>query len=287
MRDLSQNLFHSFIFVIWSLLIFIPLQSQPIFSSLNVRVIEVAPSTCYGVSDGIAEIIIEGDKRPLTIQWDSQPESNALRMEGLAPGKHFVRLRDHVGNLFLDSVVVGSQSFIEVKATVISDESLPGAEDGAAMIEVLEAEGNLTFFWEGHSHESGSILSGIGAGMYTVTARDERGCETTEAVTLVQMGSAASDSTGLLDLLQGFAPLEEFSLSPNPSSGKVQLILSEELQQEPASIEVFDISGRQVYTNQSVYGGEAQLDFSHMRTGLYSVVLTYRSGQVTKKLLLN
>ena len=287
MRDLSQNLFHSFIFVIWSLLIIIPLQSQPVFSSLNVRVVEVSPSTCYGVSDGIAEIIIDGDYPPLSVRWDTQPKSNSLRMEGLAAGKHFVYLKDRSGNTFIDSVVVGSQSSIQVQTLVISDESLPGAKDGTAKIEVLESEGDLTFFWEGYPNEKGAVLSGIGAGMYTVTARDERGCETTEAVTLVQMESAEPDYTGLFDLIQGFAPSEEFSLSPNPSSGKVQLILSEELKREPASIKVFDISGRQVYASQHIYGGEAQLDFSHMRTGLYSVVLEYRAGQVTKKLLLN
>ena len=285
MRDLSQNLFHSFIFAIWSLLIIIPLQSQPIFSSLNVRVIEVSPSTCYGVSDGIAEIHIDGDHTPLTIQWDSQPVSNSLRMEGLAPGKHFVYLQDRSGNTFIDSVVVGARSSMQAKAIVVSDESLPGAADGAAMLDVSASEGDLTFFWEGYPHESGAVITGISAGMYTVTARDERGCEVTDAVSIVQKGSA--DSTGLFDLLQGFTAIEKFSLSPNPSSGKVQLILSEELQREPASIKVFDISGRQVYASQNVYGGGAQLDFSHMRTGLYSVVLEYKAGQVTKKLLLN
>ena len=284
MRDVSQNLFHFSVFSVWSLLIFFPLHSQPVSSSFTFHVTEISPATCYGVSDGVAEIVVTSPEKLAAIEWDFTPGPNTLRVETLSPGKHWVSLTDLKGRTYLDSIVIGASYDIQAEALVISDESLPGAKDGIAKIQVKEAQGDLSFHWDAYPGETNSILSNLEAGMYTVTVRDGRGCEATHAVSIVQMADAGADPWGIQWPENS---LSDVVLFPNPSSGKVQIVLPKDAQ-EPTSIKVFDLSGKEVYDGASTaLGPVTSLDFSHMSTGMYSVVLEYENAQVTRKLLLN
>ena len=284
MRDLSQNLFQFSVFSVWSLLIFFPLHSQPISSPFSFHVVEISPATCYGLSDGVAEIYVESPEMLAAIEWDFNPGPNSLRIETLSPGKHWVSLTDRKGRTYLDSVVIGASYDIQAEALVISDETLPGAKDGMAKIHVQKAQGEVSFHWDASPSETNSILSNLEAGMYTVTVRDERGCEATHAVSIVQMAETGEDPLGLL---WPESSLSDVVLFPNPSSGKFQIFLPA-TSPEPTSIKVFDLSGKEVYAGASTeISPVTSLDFSHMSTGMYSVVLEYENMQVTRKLLLN
>lgn len=66
----------------------------------------------------------------------------------------------------------------------------------------------------------------------------------------------------------------QLALSPNPTTGRVQLTLRAEL---PATIEVFDLAGRRILQTEAA--GSAQLDLSGEAPGVY-IVRVSAAGQV-------
>ena len=77
----------------------------------------------------------------------------------------------------------------------------------------------------------------------------------------------------------------DFELFPNPTEGKVNLVLGENLQ-EKAVVEVFNLLGETVLYQEASHlsqGETISLDLSNMVSGLYIIKLSTENGSCTKK----
>ena len=77
----------------------------------------------------------------------------------------------------------------------------------------------------------------------------------------------------------------DFSLFPNPTDGKINLVLSESLQGK-ATIEVFNLLGERMLVKQAYLlrqGDTISIDLSKMVSGLYIIRLSTENGSCSKK----
>ena len=77
----------------------------------------------------------------------------------------------------------------------------------------------------------------------------------------------------------------DFDLFPNPTDGKINLVLGESLQGK-AAIEVYNLLGERML-NKSIgrvlKGETLSLDLSHLVSGLYIIKLNTENGSYSKK----
>ena len=109
---------------------------------------------------------------------------------------------------------------------------------------------------------------------FTVTATKRNRLRFSQDVTLVSSGYGTNEGHFV-----------DFNLFPNPTDGKINLVLSEGLQGK-ATVEVYNLLGERMM-NKSIghtLKGEAlSLDLSHLVSGLYIIKLSTENGSCSKK----
>ena len=135
--------------------------------------------------------------------------------------------------------------------------------EGSATISPIAGTGPYTFEWSTNETQTGDVgkLEDIGAGAYYVYITDANGCMDTlnfEVGTLV-----ASDE------IYG---VEEISLYPNPTSGRVNLDIELTTMMD-VQAKVMDLSGRTVFQSErsNVLSLQEQFDLSSQPAGLYII----------------
>ena len=158
-----------------------------------------------------------------------------------------------------DSVEVMAAS-IPMLSTVVENETIPNANDGAIDLDIDHNSSTLIFLWSnGATTEN---LTGLSAGTYTVTVTDEAtGCT---AVANATVGIASGTGEA------GY--FEQFLLSPNPSKGSAMLALKLH-KSATFKVEIQDMSGRLVWESPSYDTDAIQLpiDLKNRPAGLYNV----------------
>ncbi|HSK13310.1 MAG TPA: M12 family metallo-peptidase, partial [Phnomibacter sp.] len=147
--------------------------------------------TCPGGNNGSATAQPAGGTPPYTYLWSNG--ATTATINGLTPGTYSVTVKDNSsgGCPVSGSITVTAPSAWNVTQT-ITQESLPGAGNGAINITVSGATAPYTYQWtNGSTNED---LVNIAAGSYSVTIRDSRGCTTSRNFT-VGTGSCGQQIT--------------------------------------------------------------------------------------------
>jgi len=75
-----------------------------------------------------------------------------------------------------------------------------------------------------------------------------------------------------------------FSIYPNPAKETVELVCSENL--ENAEISITDLSGKTVYSEETVSGVNIKLNVAHLENGLYIINVTNTNVSTSKRLII-
>ncbi|MDX2285834.1 MAG: gliding motility-associated C-terminal domain-containing protein [Bacteroidia bacterium] len=142
---------------------------------LRVAAKEAQADYC-GLSNGSARVLFEGGTLPYRYAWSTSPIQTSLDATGLPAAAYQVTVRDALNCTLTEQVVVPSEPGFTLSASA-TDETCFGAADGTAAALAAGGPGGWTYTWDNGS--SGSSLSGLQGGLYTVTATDSRGCTRT------------------------------------------------------------------------------------------------------------
>ncbi len=116
---------------------------------------------------------------PFEYNWEGFEEHSLPLRENLSTGKYFVQITDGYGCSHLDSATVENHEF-EVNVETIDAVCNTGGE---IMLHPVNGNEPFSFEWE-HSEESGSHLTGLPSGVYSVLVTDSAGCSANLEVTL-------------------------------------------------------------------------------------------------------
>ncbi|MFK7810577.1 MAG: T9SS type A sorting domain-containing protein [Saprospiraceae bacterium] len=163
----------------------------------------------------------------------------------------------------------------DVNSTVMN-ESQPGLDDGSIDLTVSGGIGNYTYAWG--NGESSSSISNLAPDTYEVTITDEYGCTATEVFTITAGAVGTNDITGL----------SEFSVSPNPTNGMINISVITEYGME-GSLNIYDIRGKLIQSIQTgtIINEQYSVDLTNSPAGIYVAKLLLEDQVATERIIKN
>ncbi len=141
--------------------------------------------TCNGAANGSATLSVSGGTSPYTYLWSNF--ASTQNVTNVSGGQYFVIITDANGCIKRDSIVIAEPTGVTLSG-VVTNVSCNGAADGAIDITATGGTPTFTFLWS--NGDNTEDLSGLAAGVYTVTLTDGNGCIKTLSFIIAQPAQA-------------------------------------------------------------------------------------------------
>jgi len=184
--------------------------------------------SCNGSSDGQAiASVLSGGASPYTYAWSGGQPNNAVA-SNLSAGNITVTITDGLGCTATATDLVTGPPNLSLTISTVNDSCFNG-NLGSATANVSGGNPPYTFYWSNISSAQTNL--GLGAGTYTVTVTDDKGCTTTGSTTINQPAAinynataqnvnCFGNSTGSITVnISGGTPGYTYTWSPNVLSG--------------------------------------------------------------------
>ncbi len=160
-----------------------------------VNAITSSPTSCFGGIDGSATVTTSGGIAPYLYQWDNGELTSTANL--LSGGNHQVTVFDSNGCFVVESVVISSPTVLVPNSFTLNSVSCFGGSDGSA--EVLATGGTppYSYTWNTVPAQSGSLATGLTAGVYEVVISDANSC-TTNPISITITGPTAPISIDVI-----------------------------------------------------------------------------------------
>ncbi|MCB0553151.1 MAG: SprB repeat-containing protein, partial [Phaeodactylibacter sp.] len=168
-----------------------------------------------------------------------------------------------------DSTVVTTVLFAPIEPNLEVQPASIGANNGSASVSPTGGQAPYTIQWSNGS--TGTPISGLAPGAYSVRVSDATGCSVTLDFEIEQVSN-----------LREIPSLEYFNLFPNPASQHVYLEWQFSLWEEGVLI-VQDFLGREVH--RETFRGKAhhtEIGIEQLPAGVYQARLIVNKGEVAK-----
>jgi gliding motility-associated-like protein len=135
--------------------------------------------SCYGNADGALDIAVTGGVSPYTFVWSNGATTEDVT--GLAAGTYDVTVTDAAGCTGTGSFTIAEPNELTIEATA-DNVSCDGGANGAA--DLLVGGGTLPYSFSWSNGSTIEDLTGLTAGVYSVTVTDANGCTIAATVTV-------------------------------------------------------------------------------------------------------
>lgn len=146
--------------------------------SLDAQIAEVYGTECFGLGEGAIELMVSGGYGSISFSWSNGV--NTQNNYGIEAGLYDVTVTEGQGkeDIIEGIYVSGPESPIEITNANIEDVNCFGETNGAIDIDVTGGNSNFTYTWS--NGESGSTITNLPGGLYTVTVLDANNCDLTQ-----------------------------------------------------------------------------------------------------------
>ena len=155
-------------------------------------VIAFAPTsanvTCFGLKNGTINSNVSGGTPPYSYLWNDG--ASIQNRTGLAPGSYSVTVTDANNCSKTSGIVTITQPSAALSVSVTSQTNVlcNGAQTGAVTVSATGGTSTYSYAWTGPGAftATGSVLTNLAAGTYTVTVTDAHNCTASLPVTITQ-----------------------------------------------------------------------------------------------------
>lgn len=227
--------------------------------SLLAATIDYTDVTCNGALNGGIVVNTTGGVQPYSYTWGPSNSVNSTGvLSNLSGGAYTVTVTDDNGCTWTGSTTIFEPTPLTMNTLTLSSYngygiSCPGGTNGYVSVEGVGGNGNYTYNWNNGS--TSAALNNLGAGNYTVTISDSKGCTITHSYTLsAPLFMATSTQATMVSCNGG-------------SNGAVNLNV---------------LGGVSPY-NFAWSSGQSTEDLSGIAAGIYVVTITDNNGCSTTK----
>lgn len=145
---------------------------------------------CANTNDGSVTASASGGATPYTYFWSTTPGQTSATISNLPSGTYTVTATDSKGCTQTTTAVVSQPPAIILNPA--SGSANCGSSNGNVAITGSGGTGSLSYVW--NTGATGTTLTGVAAGSYTVTATDSKNCTQSAVVTISNSPSPAINS---------------------------------------------------------------------------------------------
>jgi PKD repeat protein len=170
--------------------------------SLTANVSTLTPS-CFNGSNGSISVNIQDGFPPYNFEWMNYNTNNSNTLSGIGAGTYNVSVIDSVGCIKDLSIVLFDAPQIEI---ITSNMVKPNCQTSDGLLTVNASNGNGNYSYQWVNGPAGNTISGIPSGLYTVTATDGTGCQTSSTISLLDRNGpsiSVDSSFSLLKVCKG------------------------------------------------------------------------------------
>jgi gliding motility-associated-like protein len=139
------------------------------------------PVSCYGGSDGTAQVQVSGGSGNYTYVWETGETTASV--QNMPVGYFDITVTDDLGCLVSDTIFISQPAQpILLQTTIIPGDCGNGA--GAASVLTTGGTAPYTYSWNSTPIQTTQVANNLQAGTYTVTVTDANGCIQTADATL-------------------------------------------------------------------------------------------------------
>jgi gliding motility-associated-like protein len=204
--------------------------------------------TCNGLCNGTATVTPANGTTPYSFVWDDSLGQTTATATNLCPGTYNVQVTDANGCTASTSVTITEPNNFTLNRT--STPATCGQCDGTGTVTVAGGGGPFSFLWS--TGQTTGTVSGLCAGIYTVTVTNAAGCTNSTNVTISSTGGPTSAPVNVTDVT--CFGVCDGSVTVNP------------------------LGGTAPYTYIWVSGGETTQTVSGLCAGQYQVQITDANG---------
>ncbi len=221
---------------------------------------------CNGISNGDAQVIVNGGTYPLTYLW-SNGSTGVSSGAFLGPQTYTVTVHDANG-----CTTTASVSLTQPPAISLKMDSINGLNcNGFAKVSASGGAPPYSYLWQPGCEKGDSILKQC-TGIYCCKVTDHNGCVKNICVNLVTGVDELSVDNGQLTIF------------PNPSNGLFTLSFSHpELVSGSHTIEIYNVTGQKVYSTllpQTSKGTLHSIDLGNQPSGVYLYKVTDENSAI-------
>lgn len=163
--------------------------TQP--SVLTATISSQSNVTCFGLSNGSINFTPGGGVSPYTFLWNNGATTEDI--SGIASGTYIVTVTDANGCTKTASTNI-SQPFAALAVSVTSQTNVNCFGNATGAINITASGGTSPYTYAWNNGTTTEDLNSISSGNYTVTVTDNKGCTTTQSVTITQPAASLSSS---------------------------------------------------------------------------------------------
>lgn len=140
----------------------------------------MTPVQCFGQANGKAGVTPISGAMPFGYLWDNGV--NTATNNQLTAGSHSVTITDANGCQNDYSISIGTPDQLQLFVASTTNVNCTGTNSGSATVYAIGGTTPYTYAWS--SGHTGSAVSGLTAGTYTVTVADANGCNAIQSVVI-------------------------------------------------------------------------------------------------------
>jgi len=231
--------------------------------------------TCRGDANGSATVGVKGGTGPYTYSWIPNGATTATAT-GLSAGEYTITVIDANG-----CSGTAALTTITVPAAALDDSVYSEKCVNNLVTATLTVSGGTppyTYLWEPGSGTKGQ-MTGLSAGVYTITVTDNHGCSKTISKDLICGGIIKGEGDeNPTAPPQCCAGLDDINLYPNPNTGQFSISgLTKGM-----IIEMYDYTGRKITTTTAT-DLTMQLSLAEQANGIYLVRILSPDGTLVSQ----
>ncbi len=142
--------------------------------------LNIAQGTCENENSGSITSAVTGGTAPYTYIWNNNQTSSSL--SNIGEGTYSLTVTDAKGCSTSGSITLNAFVKPTCSTIIVQEEDVPNANNGIAQVIVSGGTGPYSYLWS--TGQTTQTATGLGIGVYSVTATDANGCKTSCQVEL-------------------------------------------------------------------------------------------------------
>lgn len=175
------------------------LLTQP--PDIRATVLNAAPPTCFGKSDGAISLDVSGGVQPYFYQWTNGASDKDIRL--LPGGAYTVNVKDANNCVRNLSTTLVEPAQLVINLSILSDVACLGGRDGSILANVTGGTLPYQYAWKNADLElsnTSNLVSGLPAGMYSLAVQDNNNCVADNNIEIIAPQFLLESSITKIDL---------------------------------------------------------------------------------------